>query len=118
MTDADIRIPRPSPRSGPIGGSVARAKTLGLADFTVPNLGGAACDQRQGNDPELWYSTTLDGQHEAKQICKGCPIKDACLQDALQNKDDWSIRGGLDARERRNLTRRLTRTLRAKAAAA
>lgn len=43
----------------------------------------------------------------AKSICRACPVKGACLTDALDTDDvDFGIRGALTAKERRALLKR------------
>ena len=42
---------------------------------------------------------------EAKRICLGCEVKDACLEYALANDERFGIWGGLSERERRRLKR-------------
>lgn len=39
----------------------------------------------------------------AKEICARCPSQVACLEDAVESRDAWSIRGGLTPQERRDL---------------
>ena len=43
-------------------------------------------------------------QNRAKALCFGCPVRAECLNGAVDEGDDWSIRGGTTAKERRNLT--------------
>lgn len=38
---------------------------------------------------------------KAKRICARCPVRSVCLADALARSDDWGIRGGFTAAERR-----------------
>ena len=62
----------------------------------------AAC---RGCETELWFA---DSRHRADQlaaidICKGCPIRQACLDDAIATGDAWGIRGGLTEAARRRL---------------
>ena len=42
---------------------------------------------------------------EAKRICLGCEVKDACLDYALAHDERFGIWGGLSERERRRLKR-------------
>lgn len=48
----------------------------------------------------LWF----DAQHEqeAKQVCKDCPVRIQCLDNALEHNDQ-GIRGGLNDDERRSV---------------
>lgn len=43
---------------------------------------------------------------EAKNICAGCPVRNLCLEYALDNEEDFGIWGGLTPRERRMVRRR------------
>ena len=72
-----------------------------------------------GTDEEF-FPDKKDPKHmqKAKDMCNGifekgkalpCPVKDQCLQFALQNKEQWGVWGGLDPEERKNLVRRQKR---------
>jgi WhiB family transcriptional regulator, redox-sensing transcriptional regulator len=45
-------------------------------------------------------------QHRAKSLCRGCPVRTECLADALDNRVEFGVWGGLTERERRALLRR------------
>ena len=45
-------------------------------------------------------------QREARTVCTGCPVRLACLADALDNRMDFGVWGGMTERERRALLRR------------
>ncbi len=45
-------------------------------------------------------------QHRAKQVCRGCPVRTECLAEALDNRIEWGVWGGMTERERRALLRR------------
>lgn len=77
----------------------------------------AAC---LGHDPELWHDYGHDGpwppaadtenSEAARNICNSCPVREACLKDAMQyvKRSDtpltaYGIFGGLDAQERYRL---------------
>ncbi len=56
---------------------------------------------RRSSPPKKGGST-----REAKRICLGCEVKDACLEYALANDERFGIwGGGLSERERRRLKR-------------
>lgn len=44
-------------------------------------------------------------QKRAAAICMGCPVRQECLIEALDNQLEWGIWGGLTERERRALLR-------------
>ncbi|WP_159944301.1 MULTISPECIES: WhiB family transcriptional regulator [unclassified Nocardiopsis] len=45
-------------------------------------------------------------QHRAKLICRGCPVRTECLADALDNRVEFGVWGGMTERERRALLRK------------
>jgi len=61
----------------------------------------AACS---GLNPDDWFPTKGSGDHaRAKQICVGCPVREACLEDALERGEKQGIWGGASPRRRRQL---------------
>jgi len=44
-------------------------------------------------------------QAQTKKICFGCPVCADCLAEALDNRIEWGIWGGMTERERRQLLR-------------
>jgi WhiB family redox-sensing transcriptional regulator len=63
----------------------------------------ALCAQ---TDPEIFFPEKGGSTREAKKICEHCPVRDQCLEYALQNDERFGIWGGLSERERRRLRRR------------
>jgi WhiB family redox-sensing transcriptional regulator len=45
-------------------------------------------------------------QNRAKQLCAGCPVRTECLAEALDNRIEWGVWGGLTERERRAVLRK------------
>lgn len=45
-------------------------------------------------------------QNRAKVVCLGCPVRTECLADALDNRVEFGVWGGMTERERRALLRR------------
>src|SRR5690606_24419271 len=62
----------------------------------------AAC--RDG-DPDALFVQGAE-QNIAKRICRGCPVRYECLADALDNRIEFGVWGGMTERERRALLRR------------
>ncbi|HEY5334525.1 MAG TPA: WhiB family transcriptional regulator [Mycobacteriales bacterium] len=62
----------------------------------------AAC--RDGNPDELFVRGAE--QHRAKMLCLACPVRTECLADALDNRVEFGVWGGMTERERRALLRR------------
>ena len=71
----------------------------------------AAC--ATGYEPDWWHPVGTTGYaavqaEEAKAVCRGCPVAEACLRYALEHRIDEGIWGGLTERERRAIHRRKT----------
>lgn len=62
----------------------------------------ALCAQ---TDPEAFFPEKGGSTREAKRICKACPVRDECLEFALEHDERFGIWGGLSDRERRRLKR-------------
>ncbi|GAA5041069.1 WhiB family redox-sensing transcriptional regulator [Thermocatellispora tengchongensis] len=65
-------------------------------------------------DPELFFPIGNTGPalmqiEEAKQVCRQCPVNEACLKWALESGQDAGVWGGLSEDERRALKRRTAR---------
>jgi WhiB family redox-sensing transcriptional regulator len=56
-------------------------------------------------DPEAFFPEKGGSTREAKRICLGCEVRDACLEYALAHDERFGIWGGLSERERRRLKR-------------
>ena len=75
-----------------------------------------------GHDPEVFYPLPLpNGRVDlrpARTICAGCPVRQPCLEYAIEAREPYGIWGGLTQAERRHLTAaRLTPDQRAARAA-
>lgn len=88
----------------------------GHAHHRLPILGApdhwthaAAC---QDADPEIFFPTTRDGraQHNrlasmpAKIVCRGCPVRDECLEHALRT-NEAGVWGATDEYDRELIRR-------------
>ncbi len=62
----------------------------------------AAC--RDG-DPDALFVQGAE-QNIAKRVCRSCPVRFECLADALDNRIEFGVWGGMTERERRALLRR------------
>lgn len=62
----------------------------------------AAC---RGSDPDSLFVQGA-AQNRAKAICMGCVVRTECLADALDNRVEFGVWGGMTERERRALLRR------------
>jgi WhiB family redox-sensing transcriptional regulator len=69
---------------------------------------GAAC---RDEDPELFFPITETGPgaqqvDRAKAVCARCPVRERCLEYALEGGLDHGVFGGTTETERRALRRR------------
>lgn len=44
-------------------------------------------------------------QKRVRLLCTGCPVRAECLAEALDNRIEWGVWGGMTERERRHLLR-------------
>ncbi len=58
-----------------------------------------------GVDPDLFFPERGASTKEAKEVCRGCVVKDECLEFALRNSEKFGIWGGMSERERRRVRR-------------
>lgn len=56
-------------------------------------------------DPEAFFPEKGGSTREAKRVCAACPVRQECLEYALDNDERFGIWGGLSERERRRLKR-------------
>jgi WhiB family redox-sensing transcriptional regulator len=70
-----------------------------------------------GVDPDLFFPERGASTREAKEVCRGCVVREDCLEYALSNSEKFGIWGGLSERERRKIRRRRALERRSGAAA-
>lgn len=59
----------------------------------------------RGTDPDELFVQGA-AQNRAKAVCMGCPVRTECLADALDNRVEFGVWGGMTERERRALLKR------------
>ncbi len=57
----------------------------------------------RGLDPDLFYPERGVSTREAKEVCRGCVVREECLEFALANGEKFGIWGGKSERERRRI---------------
>jgi WhiB family redox-sensing transcriptional regulator len=67
----------------------------------------AAC---RGLDPAVFYPPSDEEAGEAKAVCASCPVREACLEYALANRERDGVWGGATERERRRIIRQRRKT--------
>jgi WhiB family redox-sensing transcriptional regulator len=68
-------------------------------------------------DPDLFFPIGTTGPailqiNEAKAVCQSCPVRDECLEWALETGQSIGVWGGTSEAERRSLLRRAARRAR------
>jgi WhiB family transcriptional regulator, redox-sensing transcriptional regulator len=58
-----------------------------------------------GVDPDLFFPERGASTREAKEVCRGCVVRQECLEYALANGEKFGIWGGMSERERRRIRR-------------
>jgi WhiB family transcriptional regulator, redox-sensing transcriptional regulator len=84
---------------------LASSLALANADYTWRSR--AIC---RDTDPDLFFPIGTTGHalvqiDRAKEVCGMCPVKNDCLDYALETNQDSGIWGGLDEEQRRNIRR-------------
>jgi WhiB family redox-sensing transcriptional regulator len=46
------------------------------------------------HDLQLWFAESSEDLEAAKVLCRGCPIRAACLDGALARREPWGLWGG------------------------
>ena len=103
-----VRMPCPH-----LAGAVTRVGGLGWgassAERTAPKMAwvedwtiAAGC---RGMDPDELFVQGA-AQNRAKVVCATCPVRTECLADALDNRVEYGVWGGMTERERRALLRK------------
>ena len=69
--------------------------------YGPPEAGDGPNGYDEPGDQKAWR------ERRAKQVCEGCPVRGWCLEQelTLPAYDQWGVRGGMTARERRGLLR-------------
>lgn len=88
---------------------VNKVQTRTVLEMTLDDLFGAVDQEWQEQalcaqtDPEAFFPEKGGSTREAKRICQACPVRDECLEFALEHDERFGIWGGLSERERRRL---------------
>lgn len=71
--------------------SIETSPALGQLFGTVRLEGGPWPCQ---DEPDLWFAENSDRVEAAKQLCRECPVRQACLDGALARREPWGVWGG------------------------
>ncbi len=76
-----------------------------MSVFAIDPQAWTAVSACRDADPDELFVTGA-AQNRAKAVCMGCPVRTECLSDALDNRVEFGVWGGMTERERRALLRR------------
>lgn len=54
---------------------------------------------------EVFFAIDEASQREAVAICETCPVRSACLEHAVVNREQYGVWGGLREQDRKRLVR-------------
>ena len=74
-----------------------------LIDDERPWVAYAGC---RDADPDWFFPGHEGDTSAALRVCRGCPVREDCLEWALETRVRYGVWGGLTERERRRLLRR------------
>ncbi len=77
---------------------------LGESEMSWNEEWTAVASCKQASPDELFVRGAE--QHKAKLVCAACPVRAECLAEALDNRIEWGVWGGMTERERRAVLRR------------
>lgn len=60
--------------------------------------------------PSVFFPSDGVGVDHARKICADCPVKEPCLEYALEQRIDHGVWGGCSERERRRIAKRRRQT--------
>jgi WhiB family transcriptional regulator, redox-sensing transcriptional regulator len=80
-----------------------REMTIGANGHQVATLGGLHDEAEKVdeallpcrvNNPELWFAELPADVEFAKVLCQSCPVRELCLDGALERREPWGVWGG------------------------
>lgn len=85
--------------------------TTGAAASVTDALDWRQFSSCKDEDPEMFFPAGVgrrfDAQvEEAQQVCRPCPVREQCLEWALNARQDTGVWGGLSEQERRRIHKR------------
>jgi WhiB family redox-sensing transcriptional regulator len=69
----------------------------------------AAC---RGSNPDVFFPARGDSTEDAKKVCRDCPVRQDCLDHAIEKRELQGVFGGMSVRERRVEVKRRGRAAR------
>lgn len=75
-----------------------------IAGGQEPWMDSSLCAQ---SDPELFYPEKGQSANAAKRVCSQCPVRQECLDWAVDAGEDHGVWGGLSRKERHAYAKRL-----------
>ncbi|WP_059006583.1 WhiB family transcriptional regulator [Streptomyces specialis] len=85
--------------------SISPARHRALGDHTWQDRAACRPTEHHAVDPDLFFPAPdeIERISTAKALCGQCPVRETCLQAALDSNDTYGIRGGMTEEERKPL---------------
>jgi WhiB family transcriptional regulator, redox-sensing transcriptional regulator len=80
----------PQPRLGAVVAAAGPGAPVPLTTAGVPSSRTLPCT----DDPDLFFAESPEDVEYAKEMCRGCPARAACLAGALERREPWGVWGG------------------------
>ena len=88
-----LRVSRPG--TEPVESAPAPAPPLAGGQNGAGELGAYSATYTPCmDDPDLFFAELPADVESAKALCRGCPIRLACLSGALERREPWGVWGG------------------------
>jgi WhiB family transcriptional regulator, redox-sensing transcriptional regulator len=94
----------------PVATGVQTGETA--VDFGRPRTGWREAAACRGCSPSLFFPRDEAEEEVPKAVCARCAVRVDCLVDAILRREIEGVRGGMNERERRSLSRKLKRRAR------
>jgi WhiB family transcriptional regulator, redox-sensing transcriptional regulator len=72
----------------------ARGRRARLGDAVTTTILPAETVLACGTNPDLFFAESPVDVARAKALCRECPVREACLADALNRGEPWGVWGG------------------------
>jgi WhiB family redox-sensing transcriptional regulator len=80
--------------SGPWPPAVSTTLPPAPSDAETFNLLVASLIPCREYDPELWFAESTADVELAKSLCQECPLREGCLEGAVDRAEPWGVWGG------------------------
>lgn len=79
-----------------LGTSDRHAEVMAHSAYDIPRPRSDEHDEVacRGAEADLWFASHPVAVERAKTLCRACPIRLSCLDDATRRREPWGVWGG------------------------